>query len=782
MWDAYLSSLPSGPPAIAYVAITLFIPIIGTLALALFCVLIMVILFAAGIEAAGPPVHALGLFTILMGGGATANWARRRIRSMRSMPTIAGLDSVPFFADARSAAGPKAFTLATRLASGAPVPQGWVISGAAFREFVRASRMVLTDSHSTIQAAILAARVPRRFLRRLHRTLLASAGGEFVIRSSFDVEDRAERAAPGIYESTVWSVDQGVEGLDSALRHVWASYWGARAVAYRETNRNGFDTVPGLSILINVRIPHEVAGFASSADVSLGFRDRHWCETFHGSQPWVAVHHLLEGSVRSPEGRLQGGTRKQLVVDVSRMALEAEAALGGPVEIEWGVDARGIWLYQARPLTARPSVETYTNAYVVEVPRRPLTPLSDSFLFGEEHPAALLNRGLTFLGIPPFQDADFRQISGRWYVRVAAIKAFLIGGAAKRTSLRGVLRVVGLGLRSVANPRARRSRRGAMRRLDFGSDIPHDLAELRDAVLIPHIVREMRVLAVLAAYEALVGWRSDEGLGSPRGDSTTYSIITRTDADHELAERPVSAHLQDVAKPAERLKSSAKPAWSLRAWIHRSLVEEREDLRRRIELANALARHSAARLERDLASEIGHWQEGDVFFLTCAELAGWRRGTLGSADMVQRIAARKTRYGEDSRAEPSPIVHLDVAGQAVQERPPSTDPNVLALGIPLGAPKSVRGVLAIPPQTSGGSEEWARGKIVLLREASMRWVPALSQAEAVLIQNGGPLSHLALWCSEQRVPALVALRTAAGTLDPGMLLEVDLALGEVRHV
>jgi pyruvate,water dikinase len=180
------------------------------------------------------------------------------------------------------------------------------------------------------------------------------------VRSSASAEDGTEASFAGQFE-TALNV-QGEQALGDALMACWESLSAGRVQAY--LRRRGLGELAGLtmSVLVQRMVAARVAGVAFSADPLLGSRN-------------VVVIHavkglgdaLVSGEVNPDRYRVTqaGGVEaqpadpahpvldedqaRQIATMVRRVA-EAERV---PQDVEWAIDD-GLWLLQARPMTALP--------------------------------------------------------------------------------------------------------------------------------------------------------------------------------------------------------------------------------------------------------------------------------------------------------------------------------------------------------------------------------------------------------------------------------------------
>jgi phosphohistidine swiveling domain-containing protein len=248
-------------------------------------------------------------------------------------------------------AGAKAATLASLVAAGFPVPQGFVLTTEAFR----ASGVREVAGGATNRRPELSEGVERALLQ------VAAGFGDapLAVRSSSLAEDLTDASFAGQY-GTVLGV-RGPQELVEAVRRCWASASSASAIAYRA--RTGSGGPAPMAVLVQRLIEPDASGVAFTADPVSGDRSTTIVEAVRGlgdravageitPERWRGVFDeppYREGSV---EGVLDPGT----VLEVTRLARRVEAHREGPQDIEWAVADGRVWLLQARPITGLPDV------------------------------------------------------------------------------------------------------------------------------------------------------------------------------------------------------------------------------------------------------------------------------------------------------------------------------------------------------------------------------------------------------------------------------------------
>ncbi|MEZ4232876.1 MAG: PEP-utilizing enzyme [Polyangiaceae bacterium] len=164
-----------------------------------------------------------------------------------------------------------------------------------------------------------------------------------------------------------------------------------------------------------------------------------------------------------------------------------------------------------------------------------------------------------------------------------------------------------------------------------------------------------------------------------------------------------------------------------------------------------------------------------AFYLTYAEL----RAALASvrADLGPIAALRQAEHaGQLARPDPP---RLFVGGPPLQAVPPAS--RTVLRGMPGGAGVAT-GKARLVRSLQAAQSTLERGDILVARAADLGLVPDLLLAGGLVVEIGGPLSHLTLAARELDVPCVVGVRDAFATLEEGELLRVDGARGVVERL
>lgn len=226
----------------------------------------------------------------------------------------------------------------------------------------------------------------------------------YAYRSSAAAEDLATASFAGQYKTVLGVV--GAQAGAEAVAVVRDSARDEAASAYR--SRTDADE-ESMAVIVQREIAARVSGVAFSRDPVTG-TDAVVLEAVAG-----AGEELMSGAVTPEAWTIAADAVKQgdpgpevLSADeaneIARLCREVEDALGGPQDVEWAIDDDGVWLLQARPITAlplepeaRPNPRTSWERSDAFFPE-PITPLSYTAWLPTHTRATA--RAFEILGIP----------------------------------------------------------------------------------------------------------------------------------------------------------------------------------------------------------------------------------------------------------------------------------------------------------------------------------------------------------------------------------------------
>ncbi|MFO1350535.1 MAG: phosphoenolpyruvate synthase [Gammaproteobacteria bacterium] len=301
-------------------------------------------------------------------------------------------------------------------ALGVRVPNGFATTAEAFREFLAASDLAdkvrgalakldtddvraLTDTGARIRQWILAAPLPaalERAIRDDYQALERESGPELAVavRSSATAEDLPDASFAGQQE-TLLNV-RGIDPVLTAVKHVFASLYNDRAIAYRV--HQGFDhgqVALSAGIQRMVRSDLGASGVMFTLDTESGFPDVVFItaayglgetvvqgavnpDEFYVHKPTLAAGfpaivrrtlgpkaikmiyadgdgHSVQTVAVADADRARFALTDADVLTLARQALLIEQHYGRPMDIEWGKDGADgeLYILQARPETVK---------------------------------------------------------------------------------------------------------------------------------------------------------------------------------------------------------------------------------------------------------------------------------------------------------------------------------------------------------------------------------------------------------------------------------------------
>ena len=306
--------------------------------------------------------------------------------------------------------GGKAAGLARLIAHGFRVPSGLCVTTEAYQAYLEARGFSLPERWTRLLRASTADRVRvltecqilirnvechdlieqvQRALSQLDRP----AHALWAVRSSATNEDAVHASFAGLYRT---HLGVPLSEMERAIKDLWTSIWDDRVVQYHQ--QSGLTkTAPAMAVVIQPMLDGQVAGVAYSVHPLTGRADT----VLVNAVPGIAAS-LVEGTVTpdqyvvrvGPDVRTMSvaeriiakkervlrlseeGVREEAVslgdagrtsltdeqlTELARVTKEVERALRNPVDIEWLIDERGMWLLQARPITRRPASFPLTN-------------------------------------------------------------------------------------------------------------------------------------------------------------------------------------------------------------------------------------------------------------------------------------------------------------------------------------------------------------------------------------------------------------------------------------
>ena len=274
----------------------------------------------------------------------------------------------------------------------------------------------------------------------------------YAVRSSALNEDGASASFAGQYETLT---DVPVEGICNAVMDVADSANSARVEGYTDHIGGGSEGEPGngtsseskIAVVIQRFVKPEFAGVLFTSDVITG-KDDH----FVGNYVRGEGEKLVSGAENASEFRIgaikysyDGPSEiKRYAKDLGSYCKKIRRAYGVPMDIEWAVSKKKVYILQARPITTlkRMDMETYsvngtlsgykmlTRTNVGEIFQKPVTPMTFS----------ALEKINDLLGFPDWLD----NIDGQPYMNISVICSGLMSfGVSEKKAVSAITDLVG---------------------------------------------------------------------------------------------------------------------------------------------------------------------------------------------------------------------------------------------------------------------------------------------------------------------------------------------------
>ena len=288
------------------------------------------------------------------------------------------------------------------------IPAGYVITADGFRDGK------LTDEASEELNGIIAG------LDRLKT---------YAVRSSAIGEDSENNSFAGQYETLT---DVMVPKIRDAVKHVAQSAKSARVEEYKAQND---ETSEGIGVVIQEFVKPDFAGVIFTSDIITGKDDKIIGNYVHGEG-----EKLVSGSENAEEFRIgaidktfEGNSEiAPYAKTLRKYSLAIRSFYGLPMDIEWAVANRKVYILQARPITTlrrldpenydingtRSGYKLLTKTNVGEIFMKPVSPMTFS----------VLEKINDVLGLPDWLD----NINGQAYMNISVMCSLMVRFGIKR--------------------------------------------------------------------------------------------------------------------------------------------------------------------------------------------------------------------------------------------------------------------------------------------------------------------------------------------------------------
>jgi rifampicin phosphotransferase len=257
-------------------------------------------------------------------------------------------------------------------------------------------------------------------------------------------------------------------------------------------------------------------------------------------------------------------------------------------------------------------------------------------------------------------------------------------------------------------------------------------------------------------------------LAAPDGNNFEgrYRVISRESVD---AFYKASARLSN---PLKRLQ------FNFMANNARRCAGMRETFRSELVRQWSMLRKMLLRLGTLLADKGILDDQSDIFFLYAGEIADVAEGRIDKGSVRERICARRAEFEANQKLTPPPIVVGRFNPQAsISCDLPSTDGVLKGLAVSPGVATGPARVIL-----RHGNDTVLPGEILVAPFTDPGWTPYFLNAAAIVMDQGGLISHGSIIAREYGIPAVVNVGSATKMIVNGDLIQVDGNRGEVRVV
>jgi len=298
--------------------------------------------------------------------------------------------------------GGKGANLGEMTNAGIPVPQGFIVTAAAYFDFVEKAGLTdkirtllepldvhdskqLQDIAAKVQKVIEDADMPPEIAREIEQAYVKMGKGLVAVRSSATAEDLPEASFAG-QQATFLNV-QGEKEVVRAVQECWASLFGARAIFYRQ--EQGFEHFKvGIAVPVQKMVQSEAAGVMFTVEPTTSDTSKITIEAVLGLGEMIVSgdvtpdHYvvskdgmkIIEKEIKKQEWKLikkEGSTGKEdnIKVDLTpeeqarqkitdaeiallaKIGLQLEDHYGNAQDVEWATEKGEMFIVQTRPVT-----------------------------------------------------------------------------------------------------------------------------------------------------------------------------------------------------------------------------------------------------------------------------------------------------------------------------------------------------------------------------------------------------------------------------------------------
>ncbi len=308
--------------------------------------------------------------------------------------------------------GGKGANLGEMTNAGIPVPQGFIVTAAAYFDFIEKAGLggkirellktidvhdskQLQEVAAEVQKVIQDAAMPAETASEIEQAYVKMGKGLVAVRSSGTAEDLPEASFAG-QQATFLNV-QGEKDVVRAVQDCWASLFGARAIFYRQ--EQGFEHFKvGIAVPVQRMVQSEAAGVMFTVEPNTSDRSTITIESVLGLGEMIVSgdvtpdHYLVNKAdmkitakeIKKQEWKLvkKAGAHGKLdnvkvdltpeeqarqkitdteIIKLAKIGKQLESHYDFPQDIEWATEKGEIYIVQTRPITTTEKVRFTTH-------------------------------------------------------------------------------------------------------------------------------------------------------------------------------------------------------------------------------------------------------------------------------------------------------------------------------------------------------------------------------------------------------------------------------------
>ncbi|HEY6807104.1 MAG TPA: PEP/pyruvate-binding domain-containing protein [Pyrinomonadaceae bacterium] len=647
----------------------------------------------------------------------------------------------------RKLSGGKAANLNQLINLGHLVPPGIVVSTLSFDRFLddnnlrtkirRSLSRIRLDNHDTISLAsrtikayIDEALIPDIVRVKVMKLITSKLGETLAVRSSATAEDSRNSSWAGLFDSYLEISKQDVFEY---IKKTWASYFNARAISYNLKTYKGIGNY-SFAVIVQNMINSEKSGIAFSINPESKDQNKIVIEATAG------LGEQLVSGKRKPVALVLDKSRLTLTKSFSPhlkklLSLNEVTELGSrtkmlerqfkmPVDIEWAIEGKKLFILQVRPITAltksRGRIAKSTNYPLISDYELTFKVTGLSFLFAD-----MLFEGFKYLN-PLFTSLDgkFAQYFSNDKMEYAA-----------QYGLEWLSKSEGF------------------------EEYQKEFTQFynQNAQTMDRIIRAKRINAAASnRFFAIL--------------SRLFRYYSKTDNEFTNLTYIYSENNQALKKNLVKL---AKFKDHARLWINQTFLAEESQLSQLLQRLSSDFGIDVTTLENYRVSELAELFVGAR--VPSSKIVSRQLSFsmyLASGKQTYLIGTRSENFIKSINAAEQKSALAEIKGQVANKGPRTVSGVVRVINVDYGNVDSLDREIA----------QMKKGEILVAEFTAPELMVACKKAKAIITDIGGMLSHAAIVSRELGIPCIVGTANATKALATGDSVMMDFELGVISKI